>query len=208
MQAFTEWKVPVQERSRRRFDQILDAAGTELAEVGWHRFTMESVGARANGSIGSVYRYFPNKLSLVAALVDSQQDQLRQVFETPADGERPFEDVVQDMIDKYGAAVRRTPGMVAVGRAAMVDHEAHQLFRSALDPARQWMAATLHQRLPMIEGARLEEAAAVLVLLTESLLLFSNLPDPPSRDAIIRELRLVLRGYMNEFTREHGHRPL
>ncbi len=208
MQAVTEWRVPVQQRSRRRFDQILDAADAELAEVGWHRFTMESVGMRANGSIGSVYRYFPNKLSLIAALVDSQNEQLRQVFETPADDGRPFEDVVQELIDKYGAAVRRTPGMVAVGRAAMVDHEAHQLFRSALEPARQWMAGALRHRLPAIEEARLEEAAAVLVLLIESLLLFSNQPDPPSRDVILRELRLILRGYMNELTREHDQRPL
>ena len=207
MQDLTEWKVPVQERSRRRFNQILDAAGAELAEVGWHRFTMESVGARAEGSIGSVYRYFPNKLSLIAALIDSQQEQLRQVFETPADGEKLFEDAVQDMIDEYGAVVRRTPGMVAVGRAAMVDHDAHQLFRGALDPARQWMASTLRHRLPMIEDARLEEAAAVLVLLVESLLLFSNQPDPPSRDAIIRELRLILRGYVHELIREHDHLP-
>ena len=207
MQALTDWKVPVQERSRRRFDQILDAAGAELAEVGWHRFTMESVSVRANGSIGSVYRYFPNKLSLIAAFVDSQHEQLRQVFETPADGEKPFEDVVQDMIDEYGALVRRTPGMVAVGRAAMVDHDAHQLFLSALDPARQWMAGTLRHRLPMIEDARLEEAAAVLIFLVESLLLFSNRPDPPNRDAIVRELRLILRGYMGELIREHGHRP-
>ena len=208
MQAVTEWRVPVQQRSKRRFDQILDAADAELAEVGWHRFTMESVGMRANGSIGSVYRYFPSKLSLIAALVDSQNEQLRQVFETPADDGRPFEDVVQELIDKYGAAVRRTPGIAAVGRAAMVDHEAHQLFRSALEPARQWMAGALRHRLPAIEDARLEDAAAVLVLLIESLLLFSNQPDPPSRDVILRELRLILRGYMSELMREHDQRPL
>ena len=208
LQELTEWRVPVQERSRLRFDQILDAADAELAEVGWHRFTMESVGMRANGSIGSVYRYFPNKLSLVAAFVDSRNEQLIQVFETPADVEKPFEDVVEDMIDEYAAAMRRTPGMVAVGRAAMVDDEAHQLFRSALDPARPWMAGTLRHRLPTIEDARLEDIAAALVLLIESLLLFSNQPDTPSREAILREMPLILRGYMNELMRENDPRPL
>ena len=208
MQELAEWRVPVQERSRLRFDQILDAAGAELAEVGWHRFTMESVGMRTNGSIGSVYRYFPNKLSLIAAFLDSQNEQLPRVFETPADGARPFEDVVQDMIDEYAAAMRRTPGMVAVGRAAMVDHEAHQLFRGALDPVRQWMTGALRQRLPTIEDACLEDIGAALVLLVESLLLFSNQPDAPSREAILREMPLILRGYMNELIREHGPQPL
>ena len=198
METLTEWKTPVQERSRRRFDQILDAAGTELAEAGWHGFTMESVAERANGSIGSVYRYFPNKLSLIAALIDSQNEKLLPVFETPFDGDRPFEDDVSEMIDNYAAAVRHVPGLLALGRAALVDHDAHELFRSALGPVRQWMAAALGHRLPKIDPARIQNIAAILVLAIESLLLFSYQPDAPRRHIVLRETQLILRGYVNE----------
>ena len=202
MPDLSEWKVPVQERSKRRFDAILDAAGAELNEVGWHRFTMESVALRANGSIGSVYRYFPNKLSLIAALIDSQNKQLLRVFDNQDDGEKPFEDLVLDMIDRYTAAVRKSPGLRAVGIAAQFDHEAHELFRHAIYPARQWMAAALRNRLPEVETTRLEGIAAILVLTFESLMLFSNQLATPSRAVILREMRLVLRGYMNELAQE------
>ena len=200
MEALAEWRVPVQERSRRRFDQILDAAGAELAEAGWHGFTMESVAERANGSIGSVYRYFPNKLSLIAALIDSQNEKLLPVFETPYGGDRPFEDAVSEMIDNYAAAVRQVPGLLALGRAALVDHDAHELFRNALGPVRQWMAAALGHRLPKIGPARLQNIATILVLAIESLLLFSHQPDAPSRNIVLRETRLILRGYIYELS--------
>ncbi len=202
MQDHSEWKLPVQERSKRRFDAILDAAGAELDEVGWHRFTMESVALRAGGSIGSVYRYFPNKMSLIAALIDSQSEQLLRVFDSRDDGEKPFEDLVLEMIDQYGDAVRKSPGLPAVGIAAQFDHEAHELLRHVIFPARQWMAAALRRRLPRVETTRLEGIAAILVITFESLMLFSNRLATPSRAVILRELRLVLRGYMNELSQE------
>lgn len=200
METLTEWKTPVQERSKRRFDLILKAAGAELAEAGWHRFTMESVAERADGSIGSVYRYFPNKLILIAALIDSQNEMLLPVFETPFDGDRPFEDAVSELIHNYGAAVRQVPGLLALGRAALVDHDAHELFRSALGPVRQWIAAALSHRLPKIDPARIENIAIILVIAIESLLLFSHQPYAPSREIVLRETLLILRGYINELS--------
>ena len=205
MQDHSEWKLPVQERSKRRFDAILDAAGAELDEVGWHRFTMESVALRAGGSIGSVYRYFPNKMSLIAALIDSQSEQLLRVFDSRDDGEKPFEDLVLEMIDQYGDAVRKSPGLPAVGIARAIRPRSTRnycdtlLFRHG-----QWMAAALRRRLPRVETTRLEGIAAILVVAFESLLLFSNRLATPSRAVILRELRLVLRGYMNELS-PRGH---
>ena len=204
LQTDTTWKVPVQERSRRRFDEILDAAGAELDDVGWYRFAMESVARRANGSIGSVYRYFPNKLSLIAALIDSQYEQLRRVYHCRTDDESSFEDAVQAMIDEYGAVVRQIPGLKALGTAAMVDNDAHVLFRRALGPVSEWMADAIRQRLPKIETTRLVYVSEILTHSIESLLFLSNRPDFPNREAVLRETRLILRGYINELKQELG----
>ena len=206
MQTDTTWKVPVQERSRRRFDEILHAAGAELDDVGWHGFAMESVARRANGSIGSVYRYFPNKLSLIAALVDSQYEQLRRVFHGRTDDERPFEDVIQTMITECGVVVRLLPGLQALGNAAMVDNEAQVLFRRAMGPISEWMADAIRHRLPNVETTRLVYISEILTHSIESLLFLSNRPDFPNREAVLRETRLILRGYMSELKQElEGH---
>ena len=202
MQTDAAWKVPVQERSRRRFDEILDAAGAELEEVGWHRFAMESVARRANGSIGSVYRYFPSKLSLIAALIDSQYEQLRRVYHCRTDDERQFEDVVHAMIDEYEVVVRRTPWLTALGKAAMSDHDAHELFRRALGPVSEWMADAIRHRLPNVETTRLVYVSEILTHSIESLMFLSIRPDFPNREAVLRETRLILRGYMNELKQD------
>ncbi|WP_244114694.1 TetR/AcrR family transcriptional regulator [Burkholderia cepacia] len=49
-------------------DAILEAAARVLAERGWARFTTNEVAAVAGVSVGSLYQYFPNKLSLAEAI--------------------------------------------------------------------------------------------------------------------------------------------
>ena len=204
MQSEVEWKVPVQHRSRRRFDDIVAAAGVELDEVGWQRFTMESVAKRTGSSIGSIYRYFPGKQSLVAALIDSHSEQLRRVYGGRADDDQPFEDVVQAMIEEYEAALRRFPGLMALVVASLDDHDAYRLFQRALGPAQLWMAIVLQHRLPRLDPARLRSVAAIIVHTIESLYFMSARPDSPERKDILREARLILRGYMNELQRQHN----
>ena len=197
-----EWRVPAQERSRHRFDEILAAAGAELDEVGWQKLTMASVARRANGSIGSVYFYFPNKLSLVAALVEEQNKRWLSLLDADARGETPLEDAVLAMVDRYGAELRRTPGLLSISRASLVDRDAYQLFQRALCPVRQWAAIALGHRLPGMETTRLQEVAAIIVETVQSLMFFSLQPESPTRDDVLQELRLIIRGYLNELRQE------
>jgi TetR/AcrR family transcriptional regulator, regulator of autoinduction and epiphytic fitness len=52
------------ERSRQ---VILDAALEELGKIGYGGFTIESVAARAGVGKSTIYRYWPDKLALIAA---------------------------------------------------------------------------------------------------------------------------------------------
>lgn len=54
-------RVPKQERSRRRVEEILDAAANLFLTNGFERTTTNEVAERAGISIGSVYQYFENK---------------------------------------------------------------------------------------------------------------------------------------------------
>src|SRR3984957_12270723 len=60
---------PQQERSERTLAAILDVASTLFAEVGFEATTMTAIAAGSNTSIGGRYHYFPDKNSIVLALL-------------------------------------------------------------------------------------------------------------------------------------------
>ncbi len=63
-------RTPTQARSKKTFDLILTTAAAVLEEVGWDGLTTNLVAQRAGVGVQSLYRYFPNKLSIVATLAD------------------------------------------------------------------------------------------------------------------------------------------
>lgn len=59
---------PVQARSAARLETLLDAAAAVVDEIGYERLTTAMVAERAGASIGTVYRYFPDRIALLQAL--------------------------------------------------------------------------------------------------------------------------------------------
>lgn len=59
---------PVQARSTARLAALLDAAAAVVAEIGYERLTTAMVAERAGASIGTVYRYFPDRIAVLQAL--------------------------------------------------------------------------------------------------------------------------------------------
>jgi AcrR family transcriptional regulator len=62
-------KRPVQARSRATVRALIEATAQVLVTRGYERSTTDAVAERAGVSIGTLYQYFPNKESLVAALI-------------------------------------------------------------------------------------------------------------------------------------------
>ncbi len=61
-------KEPRQARSRATVETIVQAGARVLNDAGWAGFTTNKVADLAGVSIGSLYQYFPDKLSLVDAI--------------------------------------------------------------------------------------------------------------------------------------------
>ena len=62
-------KQPVQTRSAVTVEAVLDATLQVLIRVGKEKLTTTLVAARAGVSVGTLYQYFPNKRSLLQALL-------------------------------------------------------------------------------------------------------------------------------------------
>ena len=59
---------PVQARSTARLTRLLDAAAEVIDEIGFERLTTAMVAERAGASIGTVYRYFPDRIAVLQSL--------------------------------------------------------------------------------------------------------------------------------------------
>ncbi len=67
---------PVQARSTARLEALLDAAAHVVDELGYERLTTAMVAERAGASIGTVYRYFPDRIAVLQALAARNIDRL------------------------------------------------------------------------------------------------------------------------------------
>jgi AcrR family transcriptional regulator len=58
----------VQARSTARVNALLDAASETIHELGYEQLTTAMVADRAGASIGTVYRYFPDRVAVLQAV--------------------------------------------------------------------------------------------------------------------------------------------
>ncbi|UOE44884.1 TetR/AcrR family transcriptional regulator [Agromyces larvae] len=68
---------PTQRRSTQRLDTLLDAAAEITDELGFERLTTQMVAERAGASIGTVYRYFPDRVAVLHALRERSVERFR-----------------------------------------------------------------------------------------------------------------------------------
>lgn len=64
---------PVQQRGVRTCERILKATSAVLFEVGRDRLSTADVAEHAGVSIGSIYRYFPDRAALIEAVLEQDE---------------------------------------------------------------------------------------------------------------------------------------
>jgi AcrR family transcriptional regulator len=62
--------VPTQQRSRERFERILQSAAQVMAEKGSEAFRMSDIVERTGVAFGSLYQYFPDKTAIIGTLAE------------------------------------------------------------------------------------------------------------------------------------------
>lgn len=90
-------KEPSQARSRATVEAIIEAGARVLSDLGWAGFTTNKVAEAAGASIGSLYQYFPNKLSLVEAIRRRHFDQVLAVISDAAADEKPLRQFAREL---------------------------------------------------------------------------------------------------------------
>ncbi|WP_010512590.1 TetR/AcrR family transcriptional regulator [Komagataeibacter europaeus] len=92
---------PKRQRGRDRVEAILAAATTVFGEKSYEAATMTEIAARASTAIGSLYRFFPTKDVLAAAVLERYGARLLHALDELVDRDPPLSprDAAQGLLD-------------------------------------------------------------------------------------------------------------
>ncbi|MFD4421529.1 TetR family transcriptional regulator [Agromyces sp. NPDC058484] len=107
---------PTQRRSTQRLDALLDAAADIVDDKGFERLTTQMVAERAGASIGTVYRYFPDRVAVLNALRERSIRRFRERVADDMEGAdlSTWWDVIDIALDAGAAMYRDEPGFTVV----------------------------------------------------------------------------------------------
>ena len=198
----TPRKQPIQARSRQTVAAILQATAQVLMTNGYDGTTTNLVAEKAGVSIGSLYDYFPNKESLVAALASVHVAELMArvdaVLSMPID-ETPRA-VVAALIRAGLDAHRIDPALhkVLVEQVPRIGTLAASLDISSV--LQRKIEGDLRRRAPRLPAARVRMIALVLETCIEALThrAVVDAPDWLETGEIEREALRLLEPYIDQ----------
>ena len=188
-----------QARSRATLERILISAGKTFDEVGIEAATMEAIAIRAEVSIGSVYRFFNDKQTLILTLADRWQVRCSEMFArlyTEESLARDADAVIEDFITWLGELLSEFAGARALLSASLVAPE-----QAENDMWTREVERFIDHYAPGLPAAR-RRMAALTYLSVTSALMVGAVNAGPAMERHLREARSVLGGYIHELTRE------
>lgn len=114
---------PVQARSTARLAGLLDAAAAVVDELGYERLTTAMVAEHAGASIGTVYRYFPDRIAVLQALAARNLE--RTLTKVTSEISNPkhanWADALNGGLDVFVEAFRNEPGFRSLRVGDVID---------------------------------------------------------------------------------------
>jgi AcrR family transcriptional regulator len=196
------WRLPQQARSHQRFNQILDAAAELFVEIGYDSVTTDDIAIRANTSIGGLYRFFPDKLTVFHALLDRYLNRLKELsaaLHTEEAMQLPLEIYVNQLVDGFDLFVSENPAF----RIMFV--------QSRLIPTTVAMSAAFHQELaqqlniyfaarnPTLEQSQRELIATIIVEVTCALDILALSGDRDFQHRVLAETKRLSIAYLQPY---------
>jgi AcrR family transcriptional regulator len=200
-------RVPLQARSKERFERILDAAEQEFARVGYDAATTESIAERAGTSIGSLYQFFPNKRALFDALAERFLADVLVFFDrfvAHAAEIDSWEALVDASVDGFWAMQTGSRAFKAIWIHGNLSLELIQA-SEALNAKIAERASGLFARFaPGLTPADRDLVAAVAVETVSAMLFVATRRGEPFAARLREETKLLLRRYLGPYVSGAG----
>lgn len=116
---------PLTKRGHERHEKILEAAGEVFAEQGYAGASINEIVKRSGGSLGTVYKFFGNKLGLFEAYFQKATCEVFSKFHA----DDFWSDDVETSLSKFGAALQDLmlkPDALSIYRLVLNDNSGDQ----------------------------------------------------------------------------------
>lgn len=185
---------PTQRRSSQRLDALLDAAAEIVDEIGFERLTTQMVAERAGASIGTVYRYFPDRVAVLHALRERSVRRFRERVAELLERAEPCNwwQIVEIAIDACVELYRDEPGF------SVVHASSREAADDGLEPefADRLASVIEHDFGTLIDPAELRFHLGVSIELADALVNRAFTRDADGDARYLAEAKRVVRDYL------------
>lgn len=189
---------PVQARSNARLAALLDAAAVTIDNVGYERLTTAMVAERAGASIGTVYRYFPDRIAVLQGVAARASDRFLENFDSTVATKdhsnwwAATDAVIEDLV----AAFAHQPAFASLRFGDVLDLRPRERQHTGLSVVTARVANLLVAKHGLPVGNDLKFHLEVAFTLVDTLLARAFLFTPKGDRAFIDDARSVAQRYL------------
>ena len=192
---------PIQQRSADRLSALLDAAAEVVDEVGFDRITTAMIAERAGASIGTVYRYYPDRVAVLHALRERaiSRFRVRVVDEIAAQSPQNWWEAVDCGVSAFIGLYRLEPGFRIIHFVERERVSSSNPKDAQSTTFAQSLADILVEEFGLPGGEDLIFRLEVAVEMADALLSRAFYSDLNGDERFILECRRVLHDYLVEY---------
>lgn len=187
---------PVQARSTARLAALLDAAARVIDRIGYERLTTAMVAEGAGASIGTVYRYFPDRIAVLQSLASRNLERVGEAALSLASASSDARGAVDAVFDRLVEAFRSEPGFASLRFGDTID-----LRPIAGDGGDAVFAERLHgvlkDRFSARDDAKARVAVQAAYTVADALIGRAFVADPRGDAALLETGRRTIHGLLD-----------
>lgn len=192
---------PRQARSRATVARILENSAVLLDEVGLEGFNTNLLAERASVGMQAIYRYFPNKTSILAALLEDAREAERDwIGDLSRIGRvEDWRGAVRDAILRYHDGASHQPGFTALRNAVRASPEMQAADRELSYSLEQELAEGLHQLGVQLDASRMAMVCRTVMEAATRLLDVALDSSGPEAEIAVEELIAMITSYLERY---------
>jgi AcrR family transcriptional regulator len=182
---------PVQARSTARLATLLDSAAAVIDEIGYEKLTTAMVADRAGASIGTVYRYFPDRIAVLQSLAGRNLDRLMsRVADELARAEHASAvDALLGLVDVTTELFRTEPGFRSLRAGDVLDLRPPMTEEPAMAQVATTVSESLVARFDLHDSAEFRLTIASALEVADSLVARAFARSSGGDDTLLAEAR-------------------
>ena len=185
---------PVQARSAARLAGLLDAAAAVIDEHGFERLTTAMVAERACASIGTVYRYFPDRIALLQALAERNLERTiqRVTAEIASEEHADWVTALRSAFAIFVEAFRNEPSFRSLRVGDVIDIRPREADRTRNSIVAEMILDALVARFGLAVNDRTRFVFECAIEVSDSLAARAFTLDPRGEDAFLEMSREIV----------------